>query len=100
MPKDAHSKAAEHHDNVVPGTLLCMTDPIEQVLAPAAIKRALSIFQAFKDRDHATIVQAPKALTEHIFGLVASGQLDEHKLVVSGLTHLKSLEANAEAAKP
>jgi hypothetical protein len=30
---------------------------------------------------------------------VAAGQTDEQKLVVSGLTHLKSLEKMAEASK-
>jgi len=30
---------------------LCMTDPIEDVLAPAVIERAISIFGTFKDRD-------------------------------------------------
>ena len=33
-----------------------------------------------------------KALTDHIFGLIAAGETDEKRLVVSGLSHLKSLE--------
>jgi hypothetical protein len=37
------------------------------------------------------------AATEHIFGLVASGQTDEQRLVVSGLSHLKSREKQAKA---
>jgi hypothetical protein len=36
----------------------------------------------------------------HVFGLIASGQTDEKELVVSALTHLKSLEVRAEAAQP
>ena len=76
-----------------------MDDNVEAAIAPAAIERALSIFEKFKDRDHSVLVQARKALTDHIFGQVAAGQTDEQKLVVSGLTHLKSLEKMAEASK-
>jgi hypothetical protein len=32
----------------------------------------MSICEIFKDRDHAKLVQARKALTEHIFGQVAN----------------------------
>ena len=77
-----------------------MADDFETIVAPAAIERALSIFERFKDRDHAALVQARKALTEHIFGQIAAGQTDEQRLVVSGLTYLKSLEKMAETAKP
>ena len=66
-----------------------MTDVLETTVAPAAVERALTIF---KERDHAKLVQARRALTEHIFGLIATGQTDEQRLVVSGLTHLKSIE--------
>jgi hypothetical protein len=76
-----------------------MDDNVEASIAPAAIERALGIFEKFRDRDHAALVQARKALTDHIFGQVAAGQTDEQKLVVSGLTHLKSLEKMAEASK-
>ena len=37
-----------------------------------------------------------QAVTEHIFGLIAAGETDEQRLVVSGLAHLKSLESNAK----
>jgi len=77
-----------------------MTDPIEAVLAPAVIERATSIFESFKDRDHVDIVQARKALTQHVFGLIGSGQTDDKQLVVSALIYLKSLEARGKAAKP
>ena len=77
-----------------------MTDPIEAVLAPAVIERAMSFFESFKDRDHVDIVQARKALTQHVFGLIGSGQTDDKQLVVSALIYLKSLEARGKAAKP
>jgi hypothetical protein len=73
--------------------LFGMTDPIEQILAPAVIERAMTVFESFKERDRCQIVQARKALTPHVFGLIGSGQTDEHRLVVSALTYLKSLEA-------
>jgi hypothetical protein len=69
-----------------------MDDNVEASIAPAAIERALGIFEKFKDREHTELVQARKALTDHIFGQVAAGQTDEQKLVVSGLVHPKSLE--------
>jgi hypothetical protein len=80
--------------------LFDMIDPIEDVLAPAVIERAIGIFESFRDRDRADIVQARKALTQHVFGLIGSGQTDDKQLVVSALAYLKSLEVRAEAAKP
>jgi hypothetical protein len=71
-----------------------MNDPIEQILAPAVIERAMTVFESFKERDRGQIVQARKALTPHVFGLIGSGQTDEHRLVVLALTYLKSLEAS------
>ena len=76
-----------------------MTDVIEIAVAPSAIERAMEIFENFKERDHAELVQARKALTDHIFGQVAAGQTDEQRLVVSGLTHLKTLERMAGPPK-
>jgi hypothetical protein len=69
-----------------------MTDPVEENVAPSAIERAMEVFEQFKDRDHPELVQARKALTEHIFGLIAAGETDEQRMVVSGLAHLKSIE--------
>jgi hypothetical protein len=69
-----------------------MADNLETTVAPSAVERAMSIFENFKERDHVELVQARKALTEHIFGQIAAGQTDEQRLVVAGLTHLKSLE--------
>jgi hypothetical protein len=69
-----------------------MIDPLQDVVAPVAIERAMGVYERLKDRDLAGLVQARKALTEHICGLVCAGETDEQRLVVSGLTHLKSLE--------
>jgi hypothetical protein len=77
-----------------------MIDPIEDVLAPAVIDRSMSIFESFRDRNRVDIVQARKAVTQHVFGLIGTGQTDDKKLVVSALTFLKSLEARAATAKP
>jgi hypothetical protein len=77
-----------------------MSDPIEDILAPTVIERALSVFQSFRDRDHCELVQARKALTPHVFELIESGQIDEQRLVVSALMYLKSRETKAETAKP
>jgi hypothetical protein len=60
----------------------------------------MELFESFKACDHTELVQTRKALTEHIFGQVAAGETDEQKLVVAGLTHLKSLERRAEESKP
>jgi hypothetical protein len=72
-----------------------LIDPIEDMLAPAVIERAMSISESFKERDRADRVQARKAVTKHVFGLIAAGQNDEQLLVVSALTFLKSLEERA-----
>jgi hypothetical protein len=76
-----------------------MTDPIEDLLAPAVIERAMSLFESFRERDHCEVVQARKALTPHVFGLIGSGQMDQQRLVVSALTYLKLLETRARTAK-
>ncbi len=73
-----------------------MIDPIEDVLAPTVIERALSIFGSFKDRGQIELVQARKALTPHVFDLISSGQTNEKQLLVSALIFLKSLEARAD----
>ena len=81
-------------------SLFRMTDPIEEILAPAVIERAMSIFESLRERKHCEIVQARKALTPHVFELIGTGQTDEQRLVVSALTYLKSMEMRANAAKP
>jgi hypothetical protein len=70
-------------------------DDMETTVAPSAIEQAMSVFEKLRDRDHAEIVQARKALTEYIFGQVAAGQTDKQRLIVAGLAHLKSLERMA-----
>jgi hypothetical protein len=69
-----------------------MTDPLEDILAPAVVERALSIYESFTDRRHVDIVQARKALTRHIFDLIGNGETSDHQLTVSGLAYLKELE--------
>jgi hypothetical protein len=76
-----------------------MVDPVEDVLAPAVIERAISIFESFGDRDHVDIVQARKAVTQRVFGLIGWVETDDRELVVSALTYLKSLEARGDRAK-
>ena len=81
--------------NFNPVVVSAMTDPIEEIVAPAAIERAMSVFEQFKDRDHCELSQARKALRDFVFGQVAKGETDEKRLVVFGLTHLKQLEKQA-----
>jgi hypothetical protein len=56
-----------------------MIDPLQDVVAPIAIERAMGVYERLKDRDHAGLVQARKALTEHIYGLVCAGETDEYR---------------------
>jgi hypothetical protein len=67
-------------------------DEIETVVAPAAIERALTIYQQLQPRDQSVIVQARKILTQHIFAMVDRGERDEQRLTVGGLVHLKAVE--------
>ena len=68
------------------------TEPVELILAPAAIERALHVFEQLQPHDTSVILQARKILTTHIFGMVDQGELDEQKLIVGGLAHLKAVE--------
>lgn len=68
------------------------TEQIEAVVAPAAIERALNIYQQLQRRDQSVIVQARKILTQHIYGMVDRGVRDEQRLTVGGLAHLKAME--------
>jgi hypothetical protein len=56
--------------------LFGMSDPMEEVVAPAAVERAMVVCEQSIILE---LVQARKALTEYIFGLVASGT-DERSL--------------------
>ena len=76
-----------------------MTDPLEQILAPAVVERAMSIYESFRDRQHADIVQARKALTRHVYGLICGGETSSERLTVSGLAYLKQLERERQAVR-
>jgi hypothetical protein len=69
-----------------------MTDPLQDVLAPAAIERALEIYRQMRDCDHSELVQARKSTTEHVFAMIDGGERDEQQLVIGALTHLKAQE--------
>lgn len=65
---------------------------IEQIVAPAAIERALSIYRQLQEREWSVVVQARKILTQHVYAMIDQGENDEHRLTVGGLAHLKSVE--------
>src|SRR6266446_936334 len=69
-----------------------ITETVELVVAPAAIERALHLYEQLQPHDTSVILQARKILTQHIFGMVDQGELDEQKLIVGGLAHLKAIE--------
>jgi len=69
-----------------------MGDPVEEVVAPAAIERALMVYQQLKPCDQSVLLQARKILTQHIYGLVDKGECDERRLTVGGLSRLKAVE--------
>jgi hypothetical protein len=71
-----------------------MSDPTEEVVAPAAIDRALRIYQLLQEHDQSVILQARKILTQHIYGMVDRGEQNEQRLMVGGLVHLKAIERN------
>jgi IS30 family transposase len=66
--------------------------PNSVVVAPAAIERALSIYQQLQERDQSVVSQARKILTQHIYGMVDQGERNEQRLTVGGLIHLKAVE--------
>jgi len=66
--------------------------PVELVVAPTAIERALDVYEKLQPRDPSVVLQARKILTQHIFGMVDQGELDERRLTVAGLAHLKAIE--------
>jgi hypothetical protein len=83
-------------------------DLVKKSVAPAAIERALAVYQQLQPRDQSVIVQARKILTQHIYGMVDRGEQDEQRLTVGGLAHLKAVERDhdiksaheAEASSP
>jgi hypothetical protein len=81
--------------NVVLGTvMLAKLTPsnVEEITAPAAIERALLIYQQLKERDSSVLSQARKIVTQHIYGMVDRGERNEQRLTVAGLAHLKAVE--------
>jgi hypothetical protein len=66
--------------------------PVELIVAPAAIERALDIYEQLQPHDPSVVLQARKILTQHIFGMVGQRELDEQRLTVGGLAHLKAIE--------
>jgi hypothetical protein len=73
-----------------------VTEAVELVIAPAAIERALHLYEQLEPHDTSVILQAQKILTQHIFGMVDQGELDEQKLIAGGLAHLKTIERDHE----
>ena len=71
-------------------------DEVEKVVAPAAIERALAVYQQMRQQDHSVLVQARKILTQHIYGMVDRGEHDEQRLTVGGLVYLKAVERDHE----
>ena len=69
-----------------------ISDRVEKSVAPAAIERALTVYQQLHTRDQSVMVQARKILTQHIYGMVDQGEKDEQRLTVGGLAHLKAVE--------
>jgi hypothetical protein len=69
-----------------------VAEPVESVVAPAAIERAIDVYQQLQPRDPSVILQARKILTQHIYGMVDQGEHDEQRLTVGGLAHLKAVE--------
>jgi hypothetical protein len=70
--------------------------PVELVVAPAAIERALDVYKHLQLHDPSVILQARKILTQHIFGMVDQGEQDEQRLTMGGLAHLKAVERDHE----
>src|SRR5438552_5284623 len=69
-----------------------ITETVELVVAPAAIARALQLYEQLQPHDTSVILQARKILTQHIFGMVDQGELDKQTLIAGGLAHLKAIE--------
>src|SRR6266576_1247482 len=84
-----------------------VAEPVELVIAPDAIERALHLYEQLQPHDTSVILQARKILTQYIFGMVDQGEQDEQKLIEGGLTYWKAIErdrgiksAHAASKKP
>ncbi len=84
--------AAGNRRSANEGSIESVESPVEQFVAPAAIERALSIYQQLRQHDRSVVTQARKILTHRIFAMVDQGECDEHRLTLGGLTHLESIE--------
>ncbi|SDI91698.1 MULTISPECIES: hypothetical protein [Bradyrhizobium] len=69
-----------------------ITNLVELVVAPAAIERALGVYEQLHPQDPSVILQARKILTQHIYGMIDQGEQDEQRLTVGGLARLKAVE--------
>jgi hypothetical protein len=85
-------RADKRDNSAVKRPVLTQTDAVEQVTAPVAIERALSIYQQLQEREQSVMLQARKILTQHIYGMVDQGESDERRLTVGGLVHLRAIE--------
>ena len=65
---------------------------LEEVVAPAAIERALGVYQQLQPRDQSVLLQARKIVTQHIYGMIDKGEFNEQRLTVGGLARLKAVE--------
>jgi len=80
--------------NTRPPAQHLVTEAVELVVAPTAIERALHLYEQRQAHDTSVILQARKILTQHIFGMVDQGELDEEKLIAGGLAQLKAVECD------
>jgi hypothetical protein len=85
-------RADKRGNSAVKRRVPTQTDAVEQVTAPVAIERAVSIYQQLHKREQSVMLQARKILTQHIYGMVDQGESDEQRLTVGGLVHLKAIE--------
>ena len=66
-------------------------EPADGVASPA-IERALTVYERLRPLEQAERVQARKVVTQHIYGMIAEGEMNEDRLVVGGLSELKRRE--------
>ena len=74
--------------------------PIEEVTAPAAIERALDVYEQLQPQDLPVRRRARKVVTQRSYGMVDQGERDEHRLTVGGVARLKAIERDAAQDAP
>ena len=72
--------------------------PVEEVVAPAAIERALNVYEQLQPHDLPVRRRARKIATRRIYGMVDQGEHDEQRLTIDGVAHLKAVERDAQDA--